>query len=98
MKNQNVKDILYGMIVGIIGLAAGIVLMIGLFMGLNNVKLDYVKTNMALIFSNSPLQMATGILLINFILFYIFMRKEKYFYSQGVMVICILVIICALLY
>jgi len=98
MDKNNVTDLLTGLVIGIVGFIMGTLLLAFAYSQFNNVTMQFVKSNAEIIFSQAPTNMATGTLLLNFIAFFLLMKTKKYLYAQGILIVCILVIIGSLLY
>ncbi len=96
--SSKIKQFIIGLVVGVIGLAAGTTIFALVFSKINSVSLTFIKNNFDIIVSSGPMQMMTGALILNFLLFYIFMRKKTNMIAQGVMIISIIALIASLLY
>jgi len=98
MDKSKIKDLFIGMGIGIVGFILGTALLVLAYTKLNNVSFSFVKENADYILQESPTNMATGTLLLNFIGFYLLMKSKRPLYAQGILLICIIVIIASLCY
>lgn len=97
MTDSRIRSLFAGILMGIVGLVLGVGLMALIYMGLTKVTFGFLQENYELIFTSSPLEITTGVLLINFILFYLTMSRQRQMYAQGIMIVCILAIITAII-